>query len=102
MERADKLRDKVSAVISFFDSCGKHPGEVTPADVSRWRAGMERRGLKPATVYARVSKVSAFYRWLMGDPRLSRFIRGNPAAQPAPDTHARTSRRRRRRSRTKR
>ena len=44
----------------------------------------ERRGLRPATVYARVSRVSAFYRWLMGDPQLSRFIRSNPAAQARP------------------
>lgn len=45
---------------------------------------MDRRGLKPATVYARVSRVSAFYRWLMSDPQLSRFIRSNPAAQARP------------------
>ena len=84
LARAEKLRDKVAAVASFFDSAGKHPGEVTPDDVSRWRAEMERRGLKPATVYARVSRLSAFYRWLMADPRLSRFIRSNPAAQARP------------------
>ena len=53
LARAEKLRDKVSAVISFFDFSGKHHGEVSPDDVSRWRAEMERRGLKPATVYAR-------------------------------------------------
>jgi integrase len=45
---------------------------------------MERKGLKPATVYARVSRVSAFYRWLMTDPQLSLFIRTNPAAQARP------------------
>jgi integrase len=45
---------------------------------------MERRGLKPATVYARVSRVSAFFRWLMADPQLAGFIRGNPAAQARP------------------
>jgi integrase len=45
---------------------------------------MEQRGLKPATVYARVSRVSAFYRWLMSDPHLSAFIRSNPAAQARP------------------
>src|SRR3954466_6068994 len=84
LARAEKLRDKVSAVTSFFDFSGKHPGEVTPEDVSRWRAEMERRGLKPATVYARVSRVSAFYRWLMSDPQLSRFIRANPIAQARP------------------
>jgi integrase len=79
-----KLKDKVTAVISFFDFSKKHPGEVTPENVSRWRAGMEGRGLKPATVYARVSRVSAFYRWLMSDPQLSRFIRSNPAAHARP------------------
>ena|ERR1051325_295194 len=84
LARTEKLRDKVSAVTSFFDFAGKHPGEVTPEDVSRWRGEMEGRGLKTATVYARVSRVSAFYRWLMGDPRLSRFIRSNPAAQARP------------------
>jgi hypothetical protein len=84
LARAEKLRDKVTAVISFFDFCGKHPGEVTAEDVSRWRAEMERRGLKPATVYARVSRVSAFYRWLMADAQLSRFILSNPAAQARP------------------
>jgi integrase len=84
LDRRDKLRDKVQAVISLFDSAGKHPGDVTHEDVSRWRAAMEARGLKPATVYARVSRVSAFYRWLMDDPQLSRFIRTNPAVQARP------------------
>ncbi len=45
---------------------------------------MERRGLKPATIYARVSRVSAFFRWLLSDAQLSRFIRSNPAAQARP------------------
>jgi integrase/recombinase XerD len=84
LSRAEKLRDKVTAVASFFAFTGKHPGEVTPEEVSRWRAEMERRGLKPATVYARVSRLSAFYRWLMSDPQLSRFIRSNPAAPARP------------------
>jgi integrase len=84
LARVEKLKDKVTAVTSFFDFSGRHPGEVTPEDVSRWRAEMERKGLKPATVYARVSRVSAFYRWLMSDPLLSRFIRSNPAAQARP------------------
>src|SRR5688572_13388776 len=84
LARPEKLKDKVSAVISFFDFAGKHPGEATPEDVSRWRQEMEGRGLKPATVYARVSRLSAFYRWLMTDPQLSVFIRSNPAAQARP------------------
>ncbi len=84
LARTEKLKDKVSAVTSFFDFSGKHPGDVTPDDVSRWRNELEGRGLKPATVYARVSRVSAFYRWLMSDPQLSVFIRANPAAQARP------------------
>src|SRR3954467_15998985 len=84
LARAEKLKDKVSAVTSFFDFAQKHPGEVTPEDISRWRAEMEGRGLKPATVYARVSRVSAFYRWLMADPQLSPYIRLNPVAQARP------------------
>lgn len=58
---------------------------------------MEGRGLKPATVYARVSRVSAFYRWLMSDPQLSAFIR---PPKPAPDTRDLISRSLRRRSPT--
>lgn len=84
LDRKDKLRDKVQAVTTFFEGAGKHPGEVTPEDVSDWRRGMEGRGLKPATVYARVSRVSAFYRWLISDPHLSQFIRSNPAAHVRP------------------
>jgi site-specific recombinase XerD len=57
---------------------------VTPDDVSRWRAAMEARGLKPATVYARVSHISAFYRWVTSDPQFSRFVRSNPVAQARP------------------
>jgi hypothetical protein len=44
---------------------------------------MERRGLKPVTLYARVSRVSAFFRWLMSDPQLSRFG-GHGGAQGLP------------------
>lgn len=84
LARAEKLKDKVAAVTSFFDFSGKHPGDVTSEDVSRWREEMERRGLKPATVYARVSRVSAFYRWLMSDPQLAAFIRVNPVVQARP------------------
>src|ERR1051325_7582496 len=84
LARAEKLKDKVSAVTSFFDFAGKLPGDVTPEDVSLWRKEMEGRGLMPATVYARVSRLSAFYRWLMSDPQLSRFIQNNPAAQARP------------------
>src|SRR3954466_723694 len=62
LSRAEKLKDKVSAVTAFFDFSKKHPGDVTPEDVSRWRAEMERRGLKPPTVYRPDTPVCAFSR----------------------------------------
>jgi integrase len=83
-ERASKLQDKTQVVRSFFAFAGKHPGEVTPEDVRRWRAHMEAQGQKPATVYARVSRVSSFFKWLMADPLLGQHIRLNPAAQARP------------------
>lgn len=84
LARAERLRDKVAAITTFFDFAKKYPGEVTLEDVSHWRARMEGQGLKPATVYARVSSVSAFFHWLMSDPFLSRFVRSNPAVPAQP------------------
>jgi integrase len=83
-DRASKLQDKTQVVRGFFDFTGKHPGEVKPEDVRRWREELESRGQKPATVYARVSRVSAFFKWLMADPVLGRHIRSNPAAHARP------------------
>lgn len=83
-ERESKLGDKMQAVSRFFAFTGKHPGEVTPVDVETWRAHLEAAGNKPATVYARISRLSSFYKWLMTDPQLGAHIRTNPAAQARP------------------
>jgi integrase len=83
-ERASKLKDKIQVVGGFFAFAGKHPGEVTSVDVANWRAHLEAQGQKPATVYARVSRVSAFFKWLMADPLLGQHVRWNPAAQARP------------------
>lgn len=83
-ERPSKLRDKVEAVGNFFSYIGKHPGVVAPEDVRAWREHLESKGQKPATVYARVSRVSAFFKWLMADPLLGQHIRSNPVAQARP------------------
>jgi integrase len=77
--RQDLLRSKRQAVSSFFAHCGKHPGEVTALDVKSWRDSLEGKGFKPATVYARISRLSSFYTWVMRDPALGPFIKGNPA-----------------------
>lgn len=83
-ERTAKLKDKVQTVNRFFAFTGKHPGEVTPADVQAWRRHLEFAGQKPATVYARISRVSSFFKWLMSDPLLGAHIKANPAAYARP------------------
>jgi integrase/recombinase XerC len=47
--------------------------------VQGWRDTLEAKGFKPATVYARISRLSSFYTWVMRDPALGPFIKGNPA-----------------------
>lgn len=83
-DRKDKLKDKVQVVTGFFAFTGKHPADVTPADVIAWRSHLESQGQTQATVYARVSRVSSFYKWLMSDPQLGSQIRFNPAAPARP------------------
>jgi len=80
----DLLISKRQAVSSFFAHCGKHPGEVTALDVQSWRDALEGKGFKPATVYARISRLSSFYAWVMRDLGLSRFITSNPAQNARP------------------
>ena len=78
LRRRDLLRDKTKAVTAFFEHCPKHPAQVTPLDVKTWQAHLEGQGLAPATVYARMSRVSSFYAWALSDPALGKAIRGNP------------------------
>jgi integrase len=80
----DLLRSKRQAVSSFFVHAGKHPGEVTALDVKSWRDALEGKGFKPATVYARISRLSSFYTWVMRDPALGQFITSNPAHNARP------------------
>lgn len=83
-ERDYKLQDKVAAVRAFFAFSNQHPGEVTPADVAAWRQHLESLGQKPATVYARLSRLSSFYKWLLSNSQLSTFIHSNPVLQARP------------------
>lgn len=80
----DLRRDKTQDVISFFRFIGRHPADVLPADVQSWREELEARGLKPNTIYSRVSRLSSFYRWAMKDPVLGQYIRINPALLARP------------------
>jgi integrase len=83
-DRKDKLRDKIQVVTGFFIFAGKHPADVLPMDVLAWRESLEAHGQTQATVYARVSRVSAFYKWLMADPQLGAHLPFNPAASARP------------------
>lgn len=82
--REDLLRSKRQAVSSFFSYVKKNPGEVTPLDVQGWRTRLEEIGFKPATVYARISRLSSFYDWAMRDPSLGQFITSNPVQLARP------------------
>ncbi len=81
---AELLRSKRGAVASFFAHAGKSPDEVTALDVLGWRDHLEGKGFKPATVYARISRLSSFYTWVMRDPALGAFIKSNPASSARP------------------
>lgn len=60
---AHLVGDKCAAVMSFLSSAGKPPQACGSADVSRWLDGLRASGLREATIYARASRVSAFYSW---------------------------------------
>jgi len=75
--REDLIQAKITAVVSFFRFSGRELPEVTTMDVRSWRESMEARH-KPATVYARVSRLSSFFEWLIRHPVLSSYITNNP------------------------
>lgn len=84
LRRCELMHDKITAVSSFFSYVRKHPTEVTPIDVRTWLSVLESNGLKPATVYSRVSKLSSFYEWAMRDSGLGRMITSNPVRLARP------------------
>jgi len=78
-ERRDELLAyKRKMVGSFFAFSAKHPARITPPDVGQWRHELEVEGLKPSTIYARLSFLSSFYWRAMRDPALKKHIRTNP------------------------
>src|SRR5947209_9103813 len=81
--REDLLRDKLTSVQSFFSHCGKHPFAVRPRDCLAWRRHLEK-SYKPNTVYARMSRLSSFFSWLLADPVIGKHIRSNPVSLTRP------------------
>jgi len=63
--RAEYLQGKARFVGAFFESAGKALGEITEIDVKAYQAHLEGEGQSPATVYAKLSRVSSFYEWAL-------------------------------------
>lgn len=82
--RHDLLRAKQLAVNSFFIHARKNLAEVVPVDVEAWRKSLEDAGFKAATIYARLSRLSSFFEWVMRDPLLRQFIERNPVPLARP------------------
>ena len=91
--RHDLLRDKFHALLSdghdgtaagFFVCVQKAIDQVTPLDVKAWQAYLEDMGLAHASVYARISRLSSFYNWLMDEPSFKGRIRVNPVELARP------------------
>lgn len=81
--REDLQRDKLSSVLSFFVFTAKHPFSIRTRDCLAWRRRLEER-YKPNTVYARLSRLSSFYNWLLSDPVLGKHLRSNPVTLARP------------------
>jgi site-specific recombinase XerD len=84
MRHDDLVRDKRQAVISFFEFINKHPADVAPMDVRKWLTSLEKKELRPATIYQRACLLSSFYTWAMKDAELGLLIRSNPARLARP------------------
>lgn len=82
-KREDLRRDKLASVRGFFAFAGKHPFQVAPSDCLAWRRRLEKL-YKPNTVYARLSRLSSFYKWLLSDPVLGKRLRSNPVLLARP------------------
>ncbi len=78
--RLDILRDKSNAVLDFFAYVEKPPVQVNPLDVKNWQAELEAKGLAPATVYAKISRISSFYNWAIDN----RHAQRNPVNEARP------------------
>ncbi|MEL7235448.1 MAG: tyrosine-type recombinase/integrase, partial [Chloroflexota bacterium] len=86
--RHDLLRDKYNALLGdgkdgtaagFFVFCGVTVEQATPVHVSEWQQYMEDMELSAASIYARVSRLSSYYDWLMKEPDFKDRLKHNPA-----------------------
>ena len=86
------------AVCAFFiwlaenhDISPKEPQRVSAGHVGGWIEIMEGAKLSPATIYTRLSRLSAFYKWMMKDSRMGQVVTQNPVTSvrpPAPKPYS--------------
>ncbi len=93
----DLIHDKCQALLGdgaggtaagFFAYARLLPHQVSPLDVQAWQAYLTEMQLKPATIYARVSRLSSFFEWLLKEPRFREQLRGNPVRLARPKAPA--------------
>jgi site-specific recombinase XerD len=89
----DLLRDKQQALLAdgekgacagFFMLIRKTPDQVTVQDIVEWQLYLDDMNLAPASIYARLSRLSSFYEWLMTEPRFKAYIHTNPVKLARP------------------
>lgn len=90
---ADLVRDKSAALLAegttgamgFFPFTGKRPGDVSELDVKAWRVYLENQELSPSSIYAKVSRLSAFFNWAL-DPQSPAYgmVARNPVTMSRP------------------
>jgi integrase len=72
----------------FFAYARLLPHQVSPVDVQAWQTYLVEMQLQPATVYARVSRLSSFFEWLLKEPSFRDQLRGNPVRLARPKAPA--------------
>jgi len=63
------------------------PQLVSSAHVVDWQRHMENANLSPATIYTRLSRLSAFYQWLMNDRDMGKIVTSNPVSSAGDPTN---------------
>ena len=82
--KPDVVRDKKTAVASFFAVAGKTPEQITTNDVLEWHQFLLDDKKAESTIYTRLSYLSTYFGWLMKEPLFAQFIKFNPVRHAFP------------------
>jgi site-specific recombinase XerD len=70
--------------MGFLTYTGKPAHLITAIDVKAWQGYLEGLGLSQSSIYARISRVSSFYVWLLEQAEFQDKIRANPVVLARP------------------